>query len=200
MLAHCPLRIGLVVVGLATLVAALSVTRELRQLRTQQRACAASARGAGAVVPARPIREPLQTRRLIGLFLPILAGQVALTALVTQLWPMTLLMQMHGSMMAMTLPGAVPPVPLHGVVALLLAVCTWRMERRFRTLRASIALMRRLLARMLHTVLPVVLPSPPATPSLRDYGGPAALSRPPPSAAPGPACAPQQWLRCIITG
>ncbi|HWE60492.1 MAG TPA: hypothetical protein VHB98_02160 [Chloroflexota bacterium] len=180
MLAHCPVRGGLLVVIVAATLTVLALLHELRSLSGRQRRLTLDARSLGVVVPASRDVMPRGAARLVALFVPILIGQLGVYALLARLWPMTFLMRMHGALMVMTVQGAAPLLLAHLVVAVVLATCTWRLEHRFTMLQAAIAAVRRLLAHALTAPRHSVLPLCPPVPRLSSYAGPAALSRPPP--------------------
>jgi hypothetical protein len=181
MLAHCPVRGALLVVLVAVMLTAFALFRELRVLWGRQRSLAQAARRAGVVTSPPPGRPPLHAARFVALFLPILAGQLGLTALVARFLPMTFAMDMHGVSMDMSIQPALPMLPLQLIVALLLAAFAWRLERRFITLHTLIATVCRLLMLALGALLRVSIPSFPSLPRPSRYGGPTTLSRPPPA-------------------
>jgi hypothetical protein len=180
MLAHCPVRGGLLVVGLSTVVTLLALWREMRLLLRQRRDLTLLARRSNPVETLPAPRTPLYLKRLVALFLPLLAAQAGAYALLGHLWPMTFAMRMHGVLVDMAVPGAVPLWPLQIGVATLLASLAWGMERRFGALHAVIGAACRMLARLLSAVRNVPLPaySPAAHPA--GYGVPGAFPRPPP--------------------
>lgn len=184
MLAHCPVRGGLLVVLIVTVLTLCAVGHELRSLLGEQRRLTMAARRYHASVLPPGVRGGTRSlTRYVLLFLPILAGQAGLYALSAHLWPMVGLMRMHGAWMYMTAQGALPPLPLHLAVAAALAALAWRLERRFVALGAAIVAARRVLARILARARLVSLPASPPGARLSSYGGPAALSRPPPRLA-----------------
>jgi hypothetical protein len=182
MLAHCPVRGGLLVALIATVLTLFAVWRELRSLLGQQRRLILEAHRLQLAASHGPAPTmPLPMIRFVALLASILAGQAGLYALTAHLWPMISLMRMHGAWMYMEAPGALPLLPLHLVVAVALAALAWRLERRFTVLRAAIAAVRRAVARALSALLRVPLPSWPHVSWLHSYCVPAALSRPPPN-------------------
>ena len=181
MLTHCPIRGGLLIVGLCAALTVLALLRELRLLLGQRRRLTLLAERAGMAAPLPVPRTPLRLKRLIILFLTVLGGQVGLYALLAHVWPMIIAMRMHGVLMDMAVPGAAPLLPLHLAVATLLAAFAWGMERRFRVLHAVIGAVRRLLARLANAVRDVPLPACSPVARLSSYGAPGTLPRPPPA-------------------
>jgi hypothetical protein len=184
MLAHCPVRGGLLLVGLIALCTLIAVGHELRALLREQRRLGLAARHYRVVAPSPVVRSATRCpARFAALFLPLLATQVGLYALAAHLWPMVGPMRMHGVWMYMALQGALPPLPLHLLVATALAALAWRLERRFVALDAAIAVVRRALAHALDMPRSAPLPPLPSIVPLSRYCGPATLSRPPPRRA-----------------
>ncbi len=179
MLAHCPVRGGLLVVFVAALLTLLAVWCELRALRHQQRSLTLIARNLPVLSPALP-RTPLHRGRLVALFVTLLASQVALYALAERCLPMTVAMRMHSVPMDMAVQSTLPVLPVHLVVALLLALLVWRLEYRLVALQAVISALRRLLRRALQAPRRVHFPVVPLQAQLSRLCGPGALSRPPP--------------------
>lgn len=181
MLAHCPIRGGLLVVGLCAALTVLALLRELCCLLGQRRRLTRLAERAGVATRVPAARTPLHPERLIVLLLTVLGGQVGLYALLAHVWPMIFAMRMHGVLMDMAVPGAAPLLPLHLGVATLLTAIGWSMERRFQVLHAVIGAVRRLLARLVNAERAVPLPACAPAVRLSGYGGPGALARPPPA-------------------
>jgi hypothetical protein len=90
------------------------------------------------------------------------------------------LMRMNGVFMHMTPQGALPLAPVHLVVAAVIAALAWRLERRVTVLRAIIAAVRRLLARMAIATVHTPLPRPVLVPCNCMAVGLVGLPRPPP--------------------
>ncbi len=180
MLAHCPVRGGLLVVIAAALLTLLALFRELQRLAGQRHRLTQTARCLHVAARPPAARAPLHPGRLLALLLPLLGVQAGLYALAEQSMPMTVSTHMHGVVMAMAVQSAVPLLPVHLAVALLLAALVWRLERRFETLQAAITALRRLLSQALQIPLGQAFPpAPPLAPSGL-LGGPGVLSRPPP--------------------
>jgi hypothetical protein len=179
MLAQCPLRGGLLVMVLVTVAAALAIAYEVRRLTRQRRALL---RLAGEELGSRASRValPRQPIRVVQVFVPLIALQAGMYGLFDQLWPMGPLMRMNGAFMHMASQGALPLAPVHLIVAALIAVLVWRLERRVTVLRAIIAAVCRLLARMatitLRVPLPILVEQCASVPV-----GIAGLPRPPPA-------------------
>jgi len=180
MLARYPLSGSLLVVILFTLGTVLAVLRELRVLSRERRhliqaAAAAGMRpiGAGVALPRRP-------SRLLQLLAPQLLVQLGVSMLASHLWPMDVQMRMDGVLMTMQARGAVPLLPTQLVVATLLAILVWRLERRLTVLRSVIATVRRLLRLVMTGDFVVRIPPGPAPRPLCAWVAPALLSRPPP--------------------
>lgn len=180
MLSHCPVRGGLLVVGLCTFVTLLALWREMRLLLGQRHDLTLLARRARLVEALPAPRTPLHLERLVALFLPLLAAQAGAYVLLGHLWPMTFAMRMHGVLVDMAAPGALPLWPVQLTVATLLAALAWGLERRFRVLHAVVGAVRRLLARLLSAMRSVPLPAYAPPTHRAAYGMPGALPRPPP--------------------
>ena len=135
MLTHCPVRGGLLVVLVAALLTTLLVAGELRALLHQRRRLARAARRLHLVPPPAPPRSPRRVGRLAALAVSLLCGQAALYALAAHYFPMTMSMRMQGVPMHMAVQGAFPLLPIHLLVAGLLAFVVWRLERSFLVLR-----------------------------------------------------------------
>jgi hypothetical protein len=181
MLAQCPLRGGLLVMFLLTSATALAIAYEVRRLAGQRRALLRlageefSPRSSYMVLPRRPMR-------LLQLFVPLIAVQTGAHMLLDYLWPMGPMMRMNGVYMHMAPQGALPPTPLHLLVATVIAVLVWRLERSVTVLRAIIAAVRRLLARMANPTIRAPLPRLALVLCESMAGGLAGLPRPPPRA------------------
>ncbi len=181
MLTQYPLSGGLLLVALFAALTCLLCAREVRRLARQGSQLSGLVMRQG-IAPSAPLHLALPRRpaRLAQLLAPILAAQTAIYALADHLWPMSPLMRMNGVLMHMPAAGALPLLPLHLAVALVLALLVWRMEHRVIALHAAIARVRRWLQRWLDALTASPLPLCPQAIPLRVCVGPVGFSRPPP--------------------
>ncbi len=181
MLAQCPLSGSLVAIVLCTLGAAAVLLHELRALSLQRRRLTTAASLAGIGQPDACLVLPRRPARLLQLLIPLLTLQFGLYELADHLWAMGVPMRMGGVLMTMPVHGAAPLLPLHLIVAVLLAVLVWRLERRLTVLHFVIATVRRLLGLVGGACRPARIPPGPALRPLCAWVAPALLSRPPPA-------------------
>jgi len=181
MLAHCPVRGGLLVVIIVAMVTVLALFAELRALALRHRRLTLAARHVSELGSLPRARAPLRPGRLVAVFVPLLCGQIGLYALAERVMPMTVRMSMHGELMNMAVQGATPPLPVHLIVALVLATLVWHLERRFVVLQVAITALRRLLRLALLRPHRVRRARAPLLPLLARWCGPGVLSRPPPA-------------------
>jgi hypothetical protein len=180
MLAHCPIRGGLLIVLAIAALTLLALCGELRALMRRRRRLMDEARSLRVAPPSPSTCAPLRPGRLLALFLPLLLCQAGLYDLVAHWLPMAISMRMHGVVMAMPVQGALPLLPVHLAVAAMLAALIWRLERRFVALQTAITALRKLLRQALLAVRTVPLPPAPSVAPIFSFCGPGALSRPPP--------------------
>ena len=182
MLAHCPVRGGLLAAIVVALVALMALLVELRALANQRFRLTSTARCIRHIdATSLPATTSPQLGRLLVVFQPLLCVQLGLYALVERCVPMTVAMSMHGVTMNMDVRSTLPLVPVHLVVALLLAVFVWRLEHRIVVLQAAIDAVRRLLRQAPRAPRRVRLPFAPNVAQPSRLYGPGALSRPPPA-------------------
>jgi hypothetical protein len=140
LLAHCPLIGPLGCVALGAALAIWRAAHELRRLEHLKTALARSLAARRGVVP-RPCTHDLQPRSLRRLvfFISVLLGlQLLVLAVAMWLFPMHITMRMNGVLMAMPMAPTVPVLPLHLLIAGLLGLLLWRLERRLTGLRAEV--------------------------------------------------------------
>lgn len=148
LVARCPWSIPLGVVAVVALAVLVVVLREVRRLRRMD---ALLARCLAARQLAAPPGEalPRSPWRLAGFVAAQFCAQVVLFNVIGALCPMPMsgMMAMHG----LGTPASTPLshllslAPVHALVALLLGLLLWRVERRLTRLRASVAARLRLL-------------------------------------------------------
>jgi len=192
LLLNCPLRVQLALCALVALLAVLLARWETRRLEQANAVLARLVALSGLSVPVHALSTaptdpdagdgmPRSPLRLAGFVGALLGLQVGALALAGALWPMRTTMVMGDG--AMVMPVAPPPLLgiLHLLVAVVLGLSLWRVERRLTWLRRRVAARLRLLARPRATAAP--RPSIPR--ALRwapGWDGLASFARPPPAA------------------
>ncbi|HVA92753.1 MAG TPA: hypothetical protein VNL71_23275 [Chloroflexota bacterium] len=180
MRAHCPLNGGLLVVLLFAFGTIGLCAREVRLLMARRRALATTADRAGLAPMVQPVQLPRRPGRRLRLFLSLFILQAGIFLLSAHFWPMGGWMRMGGIWMYMAPSGALPALPLHGIVAALLTLLIWKVEYRLRVLTFGIAALARRLRRWL-AMCRGLTPLAPVPPARRIAClGLRGLSRPPP--------------------
>lgn len=182
LLGQCPLIFPLCGLGGGAVAAALLVVRETSRLRRldDRLARLASTRPhpKPAVENAVSTRSPVR----LGFFVVCLfALQIPVLLLLETAWtmPMSMTMPMRGALLATQGPGFLVFGVLHLLIATLIGLLLWRVERRLTCLRARVAYH---LARLTHAATAAAT-HPVACRSLRPLSaryGPVLFARPPP--------------------
>ena len=176
LLAHCPWRPISLAILLVTLCAGLLFWRGVRTLVRERMRLGRHLR---VTVGAPALRR--KPARLAGFFVVVYLIELVATALATRLAPMEAPMVMGGHRMLMAIGPAFPLWLGQLVMAGVLALVLWRLERRATVLRAHVSLLRRLtiLLRMPMASRPRMWGTIGRTP--RTLFGYAIFSRPPPA-------------------
>ncbi len=180
MLAQCPLRGDLLVLLLFALTLTLAIANSIRVLSRRGRGLARLAQQAGLATSALHVDLPRSRARFIQILAPLLTLQAAVYVVFDRIWPMGPMMRMNGVFTHMAPQGALPPAPVHLLIAVALAAVVWRLERRISVLRAIITAAQRLLARAAPRVFLVPLPAASVEINWRPAAGLIGLPRPPP--------------------
>jgi hypothetical protein len=136
---HCPHGSPLSAVAIIALLTLLLVRYELRRLDRLDAALARCLTAHRVPVPAGHEIVPRSPCRLFLLTIVLLGLQVAALGIYDLCYPMRMTMVMNGAPMTMPMAPVLPLAPVHLVVAALLGLVLWRVERRLTRLRAQIA-------------------------------------------------------------
>lgn len=136
---HCPLGSPLSAVATVALLTLLLARYELRRLDRLDAVLARCLTAGRVPVPAGHEIVPRSPCRLVLLTMVLLGLQVAALGIYDLCCPMHMTMVTNGAPMTMPMAPVLPLAPVHLVVASLLGLVLWRVERRLTRLRAQIA-------------------------------------------------------------
>ena len=136
---HCPLGSPLSAVATVALLTLLLARYELRRLDRLDAVLARCLTAGRVPVPAGHEIVPRSPCRLVLLTMVLLGLQVAALGIYDLCCPMHMTMVTNGAPMTMPMAPVLPLAPVHLVVAALLGLVLWRVERRLTRLRAQIA-------------------------------------------------------------
>jgi hypothetical protein len=182
LLANCPLLGPLGAIAAIAVLAPLLLLREVVRLECLNRALERRLTTQRVAALRGETLAPRSPRRLAGFILALLLLQVALFSAAGLVCPMHVTMLMGGKLMAMSTATALPLAPLHLVVATLIGLLLWRVERRLTRLRDAVAQRLSLLTHEHVAYHPQIPASRDARLPLGWYGQPL-FARPPPAAA-----------------
>jgi hypothetical protein len=136
---HCPHGRHLSGVAIVALLTLLLVRYELRRLDRLNAALVRCFTARRVPVPAGHEIVPRSPCRLVLLTIVLLGLQVVALGIYDLCYPMRMTMVTNGAPMAMPMAPVLPLAPVHLIVAALLGLVLWRVERRLTWLRAQIA-------------------------------------------------------------